>query len=256
MNVATAIFLFVMFPAIADAAQNDTFDIQCSPDPETKTMIADIKKKVDTTAEMQLTLGDKMDEVKEKVEGRMVSVIANTVAPNSTPVPMILKEVKFTGGQVGASSLYSSSSSNAAANAFLEGSASHWHSGRDAKGNGDKVYAFPHIIWYNFPNAFVPGRVSFRSRQGKGCDAGGCGATKYQFVGTNDDVCDQFSAWTVLCEDLSGIPFENKVSSKYCLVQDHIREPFKCLGVSVLDSSYTVYTCVSMNGIRMWKKEI
>ena len=40
---------------------------------------------------------------------------------------------------------------------------------------------------YNFRTAFVPGRVSFRPRIGNGCDPGQCGATKWQFIGTNDE---------------------------------------------------------------------
>eukprot|EP00092_Neocalanus_flemingeri_P004631 GFUD01004990.1.p1 GENE.GFUD01004990.1~~GFUD01004990.1.p1 ORF type:complete len:122 (-),score=34.35 GFUD01004990.1:202-567(-) len=64
MNVATTIFLFVMFQTLADADQSDTFDIQCSPDPETKTQIGAIMEKVDA-------LEDKMDEVKEKLEVKL-----------------------------------------------------------------------------------------------------------------------------------------------------------------------------------------
>merc|ERR1712059_74560 len=104
--------------------------------------------------------------------------------------------------------------------------------------------------WYNFPKAFIPARVSFKSRppSNPGCSkANGCGASKYQFVGTNDNVCDQYSAWTVLCEDLSGKDFEFAASeSKFCSVAS--REPFKCLGISVLDSGYKGNSEVSMNG--------
>eukprot|EP00092_Neocalanus_flemingeri_P003868 GFUD01004165.1.p1 GENE.GFUD01004165.1~~GFUD01004165.1.p1 ORF type:complete len:233 (-),score=42.17 GFUD01004165.1:90-788(-) len=77
MNVATVIFLFVMFHVLA--AQSDSFDIQCSPDPETKTQM---KTMVNST---QLALEEKMDEVKEKIEGKLdhltglfEQVLANT----------------------------------------------------------------------------------------------------------------------------------------------------------------------------------
>ena len=160
----------------------------------------------------------------------------------------------FEGGDAGASSVYISGPSYAPANAFLTSSHSMWHSGRDAEGGGDVAVSFPHLIWYKFPQPFRPGQVSFRPRLGAGCDPGFCGATKYQFVGTNDDVCDQFSRWTVLCQDLSGETFKRKSSSKYCLVNDEIREDFTCLGINVLESSYGIQSQVSVNGIRMWKR--
>eukprot|EP00092_Neocalanus_flemingeri_P001844 GFUD01001966.1.p1 GENE.GFUD01001966.1~~GFUD01001966.1.p1 ORF type:complete len:179 (+),score=17.36 GFUD01001966.1:126-662(+) len=171
---------------------------------------------------------------------------------NKDSAAMPLKEVTFTGGTVGATSIYTPSATYAPANAFHEGSVNGWYSGRNANGNGDLA-----LPWYNFPTAFVPGLVSFRPGQNLCSQTGWCGPTKYQYIGTNDDVCNEFSAWRVLCEDLSGNGFEKRISSKYCLVQDHTREPFKCLGVTVLDSSYTgSYSTVAMNGIRMWNKEI
>ena len=160
----------------------------------------------------------------------------------------------FEGGVAGASSVYNSDPSLAPTNAFLTGSHSIWHSGADADGGGTVAVPFPHLIWYRFPAPFRPGQVSFRPRLGAGCDPGFCGATKYQFVGTNDQVCDQYSRWTILCQDLSGEVFKRRSSSKYCLVKDDIREEFTCLGINVLESSFGRQSEVSMNGIRMWKK--
>ena len=109
---------------------------------------------------------------------------------------------------------------------------------------------------YEFKTPIVPGRVSFRPRHDDGCGATGywCGATKWQFIGTNDATCGENSAWTVLCEDLSGRHFERMRQSKYCTVEKRMKK-FKCLGISVLDSSYEGgYSCVSMSGIRMWQR--
>ena len=51
---------------------------------------------------------------------------------------------------------------------------------------------------YNFNAAFVPGRVSFLSRLDAGCKENGfCGATKWQFVATNDQNCNRFSKWVL-----------------------------------------------------------
>ena len=58
---------------------------------------------------------------------------------------LVLQEVEFTGGNVGASSHWSSSSYGAA-NAFKQTS-EYWHSGRDADGKGAISQPFPHLIW-------------------------------------------------------------------------------------------------------------
>ena len=141
--------------------------------------------------------------------------------------------------------------------AFQRTSNACWHSGHDANGAGEAVIPFPHLIWYEFKSPIVPGRVSFRPWDGTGCGSTGywCGATKWQFIGTNDEICDEYSAWTILCEDLSGKHFERSRQSKYCEVGIEIKGAFKCLGISVLDSSFAgTYSCVSMSGIRMWKR--
>ena len=110
------------------------------------------------------------------------------------------------------------------------------------------------FVRYDFRAAFVPGRVSFRPRIGKGCDPGHCGATKWQFIGTNDETCNRYSKWTVLCEDPSGQPFVRQSQSKYCTVNDSKRKAFRCLGISVLESSFGTQSEVSLGGIKMWKK--
>jgi len=184
----------------------------------------------------------------------LVTALVAMVNAGSNPFPdLVLQEVEFTGGNVGTSSVYSSSSSYAAINAFKQTNV-YWHSGRDANGNGDISQPFPHLIWYDFRAAFVPGRVSFRPRIGKGCDPGHCGATKWQFIGTNDESCNRYSKWTVLCEDLSGQPFVRQSQSKYCTVDDSKRKAFRCLGISVLEASYGHQSEVSLGGIKMWKK--
>ena len=63
------------------------------------------------------------------------------------------------------------------------------------------------------------------------------GATKWQFIGTNDEVCDEKLAWTILYEDLSGKRFEWMMQNKYCVVENKWVK-YKCLGISALESSY------------------
>lgn len=181
-------------------------------------------------------------------------------ADDLNPFPSrVLKELQFVGGTVGSSSVISEGSAEAADHAFQRTTNQFWHSGRDSKGRGDPVIPFPHLIWYEFKSPVLPGRVSFRPRHDTGCGAAGywCGATKWQFIGTNDEICDENSAWTILCEDLSGRHFERPRQSKYCEVGREVKGAFRCLGISVLDSSYQGgYSCVSLGGIRMWKRPL
>jgi len=165
-----------------------------------------------------------------------------------------LKQVQFTGGTAGASSVYDTSGRYSAANAFLRDSDVYWNSGRDATGNGAYIKTpFPHLLWYEFPTAFIPGRVSFRPCPVKDCvpEHHWAGARKWQFIATNDAVCDENSAWTILCEDLSGKHFESEWQTKYCVADPNVNEEFRCVGISVLDGSYPRSV---ISGVRMWEK--
>jgi len=167
---------------------------------------------------------------------------------------LVLQEVKLEGGRVGCSSVYDTTSTYAPSNAILHAGNRFWQSGRDSEGLGELNVPFPHMIWYEFKTAFIPRQVSFRSANPNCSAVGNCGATKYQFIGSNDPVCNRYSKWTVLCEDMSGDYFRRISKSKYCTVMSERREKFRCLGVSVLDSSsYKGYATVSMAGLRMWK---
>jgi len=183
--------------------------------------------------------------------------LAMSVASSSAVNPFpnrVLKQLRFVGGTYGASSMAAGSKAELA---FQRTTNTYWHSGQDASGQGESAIPFPHLVWYKFASPIVPGRVSFRPRHDSGCGSTGywCGATKWQFIGTNDEICDEYSAWTILCEDLSGKHFERPRQSKYCEVERNVIGAFKCLGISVLDSSYdSTHSCVSVSGIRMWQR--
>ena len=168
---------------------------------------------------------------------------------------MKIKEKQFTGGVAEASSVYNTASAIQASNAFLVGSKKFWHSGRDANGKGDVAFSYPHLIWYKFAkaDAFIPARLSFKARLQSGCDPAGCGATKYQFIASNDGNCNQYSAWKVLCEDLSGRNFSPVNEVKYCEVKRSDLQKYSCVGISVLGSSWTKTDEVSVTAIRMWE---
>ena len=107
------------------------------------------------------------------------------------------------------------------------------------------------MIWYGFPAdaAFVPARVSFRSRQDCCQDEG---PTVWQFVGSNDENCGKFGNWTVLCEDKSDTGYHTKAWTKYCDVDDKIFKRFRCLGISGLNSRSKNH--LSLKDVRFWKK--
>ena len=127
--------------------------------------------------------------------------------------------------------------------AFIPGHANAWHNNRGL---------FPSMIWYGFPAdaAFVPARVSFRSRQDCCQDEG---PTVWQFVGSNDVSCDKSGNWTVLCQDKSDTGYPTKAWTKYCDVDDKIFKRFKCLGISGLNSR-SPSGILSLKDVRFWKK--
>jgi len=172
----------------------------------------------------------------------------------SDPFPrMTLKQIAFTGGKARASSVHDTSGKWKPENAFQLRDSSAWYTGRDANGRGYVDTPYPHLIWYEFAEAFIPGRVSFRPRWA-GCEKHHfCGATKWQLIATNDSVCDENSAWTILCEDLSGQNFKRQSISKYCVADPSNNEAFRCVGISVLEGSHHR---VGVSGIRMWRKII
>ena len=111
---------------------------------------------------------------------------------------MGLTEVKFEGGSANATK--ESPPTWTAAKAFILGHEYGWST-------GDEI--LPSTVWYEFPvgQQFVPARVSFRARQ----DTITLEApTMWQFVGSNDETCQRFGNWTVLCQDLSGSGYRTK----------------------------------------------
>ena len=156
---------------------------------------------------------------------------------------MGLTEVTFQGGS--AQSTSQSLAPWTCDKAFILGHANAWH-------NGNAI--LPSMVWYVFPvgKRFVPGRVSFRGRQGCCLDEA---PTMWQFVGSNDETCDRLSTghWTVLCQDLSGSGYPHQAWTKYCDVDEKINTEFRCLGISVLNTG-NKDSIASLKDVRMWKK--
>ena len=153
-----------------------------------------------------------------------------------------LAEVTFEGGHAKATS---QTAGRIPANAFILGHALGWH-------NDGQI--FPSMVWYEFPagKQFVPGRITFRPRQEDCClhDT----PTMWQFVGSNDETCNRFSNWTVLCQNLSGNKVPYKAWTLFCDVDDKIITEFRCLGITVLNTFNKSGPNAALNDVRIWKK--
>ena len=122
--------------------------------------------------------------------------------------------------------------------AFILGHSKAWYNNKEI---------LPSIVWYEFLIKIVPGRVSFRANNVLQAPL------QWQFVGSNDETCDRFSCWTVLCEDLSGTVYPNAKWTKYCDVDEKITTEFRCLGIAVLNTR-TTDSSAALKDVRMWKK--
>merc|ERR1712168_550308 len=153
---------------------------------------------------------------------------------------MGLTEVKFEGGSAHATK--EDVAPYNAATAFILGHEGYWYNLREI---------LPSMVWYEFPvgQQFVPARVSFRTYEVS------YGPTMWQFVGSNDETCQRFGNWTVLCQDLSGSGYRGNAWTKYCSVDENITTEFRCLGIAVLNNGGDDNAIAILKDIRMWKKE-
>ena len=77
--------------------------------------------------------------------------------------------------------------------------------------------------------------------------------TSYQFVGSNDAVCNDAATWTVLCEDTSDRAWRSVWEVRYCKVKPEMTEKFRCLGIRAL-ANHRSDGYVSLRNIRMWRR--
>jgi len=178
------------------------------------------------------------------------SLILIEVAQAQTPFPVYrIKEIQFSGGVVGASSYRHD----------------HWHPGYAFKkqlpvdngwhigpASGDVSHNPPVMLWYDFKaEGYRAAEVTFQPAQ-KGTATDGA-PSSYQFVGSNDAVCNDDATWTVLCEDLSDRAWRNYWEVRRCKVKPEMTEKFRCLGIRVLanrrNDGWT-----SLRNVRMWER--
>ena len=139
----------------------------------------------------------------------------------------ITVQVSFTGGFAGATSV-SDSGHRKLGFAFDGNSSTFWRSPLLRP-------SLPSYIWYDFKNRSIkPAAISFRPRP-----AGYWGLrqypSKFQFVGSNDEICTHHSNWSVICEDLSGVRVASIHDTKGCRVEmPPPLQTFRCLGLKAL----------------------
>eukprot|EP00111_Clytia_hemisphaerica_P011934 TCONS_00035066-protein len=108
----------------------------------------------------------------------------------------------------------------------------------------------PQMIWYHFREAFRPAEITFRAAQDPK-DV----PTKFQLVGSNDDHCNQYSPWTILCEDLRGLKVSTRYQIQRCVVNDFHTKSYKCVGLRILSGGLTHNDPnVGLGNMRFWKR--
>jgi len=177
----------------------------------------------------------------------MLIGIQSSLSINPFPVYQI-KEVKFTGGVPGAS--YYLNGDWRPEKAFMQQYPvdNGWHVGPV----GEPSRNPPVSVWYDFKTMQIrPDHVSLQPAQSGAALQGA--PSSYQFIGSNDQVCDDSAKWTILCEDLSDKAWRSHFEVRYCKVRPEITEKFRCLGIRALKNhrpdGYT-----SIRNIRIWER--
>ncbi len=128
-------------------------------------------------------------------------------------------EVRFTNGTAGASS-HNHDGVRTENGFVIKDRNKLWASGPQER--------LPVFIWYDFKNRqIIPTRISFHPRRDTTVSqtwnsmdfAKRLTPTKFQFVGSNDAVCNRNSTWTILCKDLSGNQIASQNETRQCRVE-------------------------------------
>ena len=166
-----------------------------------------------------------------------------------------LTEVSFTGGIAAASSTYSGLN---APNAFVPPDGSAYEETKHLWAAVNPV--LPAFIWYDFQRRSIcPSKVSFLPRQDNLEWAIRNMATKYQFLGSNDETCNPQSSWTLLCEDLSGKKIKSFDESRGCEVVNArswgVQNKYRCISLKILElGQYQNGAMANVYNIRVWEQ--
>ena len=170
----------------------------------------------------------------------------NCAYPFLPQVDHPIVELDLNNGVMEATSEFRKESS--AQHAIKKDPKSHWAS--QAK---PATSPFVALIWFKFTSDphVIPSKISFKPLQAElGDDRFGDAhdwmPSKWQFVGSNDDVCKPDGNWRVLCEDQSGQKIVESIwkagmEIRSCEVVwkmfTFVPKAFRCLGIRVIDSN-------------------
>jgi len=174
-----------------------------------------------------------------------------SVAKSELPFPVYrIKEVEFSGGVAGATSYHSDHWRPENGFKKQQPTENGWHIGGHDTTNKEAGNP-PVMIWYDFKSDGIrAAEVALQPAQ-KG-EVNGA-PSSYQFVGSNDAVCNDGATWTVLCEDTSDRKWRSVWEVRYCKVKPEMTEKFRCLGIRAL-ANHRPTGWMSMRNIRMWKR--
>ena len=155
---------------------------------------------------------------------------------------MVVREVVFSEGIAGASSQYATFDPK---HAFVPAGAP-WIT--DNK--------HPQYLWYDFQNPghlYCPTKISFLPEQSEGLATAPNRFPKiFQFIGTNDNTCNEDSHWEVLCEAEYQELVSSQQESRGCEVKEQSRN-FRCFGIKVLENHGDKYT--ALDNVNIWVAE-
>ena len=103
---------------------------------------------------------------------------------------------------------------------------------------------FPVMKWYEFTSTHIPARFSFRQITDHEAPK------EWNFVGSKDEDCSHGSTWKTLC-GRNKIPVQGEEVG--CDVPKFLREPFKCLGISVSSTNFKSHNAVCLKAMRFWE---
>jgi len=104
---------------------------------------------------------------------------------------------------------------------------------------------FPIMVWYEFSSTHIPAGFSFRQISNN------LGPKEWSFVGSKEEDCSHGSTWKTLC---GGNKTPVKGDEVGCDVPNYLREPFKCLGISVDSTNYKFRNAVCLKAMQFWER--
>ena len=112
---------------------------------------------------------------------------------------------------------------------------------------------FFRFIWYDFKERrVIPAKISFMPRNDVHSGIYNPEMpSKFQFVATNDVICNDDSHWSVICDgDYTGEDVQSIDEQRFCQSKSPGQQKYRCLGLKILANHNHPFS--SLRGIRIW----